>query len=274
MASGRLLTTRRRGTVGSARIGCSGWQYRHWRGTFYPPDLPQARWFAYYGARFNTVEVNNTFYRLPDASTFKAWKSKAPAGFLYSIKASRFLTHMKKMKDASEPVDRLFGRARVLGAALGPILYQLPTGWKVDIDRLRAFLRTIPARRRHTIEFRDPSWYTADVFSLLSRHRVTCCVHDMAGSATGQILVGPFVYLRLHGPAKYSGRYPERTLADWASWLAGQIRSGRDVFVYFNNDARGDAPHDAVRLREFVNVELRSGGHANVADSQTHRRGV
>jgi uncharacterized protein YecE (DUF72 family) len=238
--------------VERARVGCSGWQYRHWRGTFYPADLPQHQWFDYYATRFDTVEVNNTFYRLPDESTFRAWRARAPRGFLYAIKASRFLTHMKKLKDPAEPVDRLFSRAKVLSSTLGPVLYQLPPKWTIDIDRLGIFLRSLPPRRRHAIEFRDPSWYTGAVFSLLERYRATCCLHDMAGSATGPMVVGPYVYLRLHGPVKYSGRYPDDVLKNWAAWLAEQRRSGRPVFVYFNNDAGGDAPRDAARLRTFI----------------------
>jgi uncharacterized protein YecE (DUF72 family) len=233
-------------------IGCSGWQYRHWRGRFYPASIPQTKWFEYYASQFDTVEINNTFYRLPERSTFKAWKSRAPRQFRFSIKASRFLTHMKRLNEPKESIERLFAHARVLGHTLGPMLYQLPTGWPLNIDRLTVFLNTLPPRRRHAIEFRDPSWYTGEVFALLARYRVTCCLHDMAGSASGPVVVGPFVYLRLHGTAKYSGRYPDRTLMEWASWLVEQLRCGRPVFAYFNNDASGDAPYDAVRLRDFV----------------------
>jgi uncharacterized protein YecE (DUF72 family) len=253
----RARASRERRQAGAElRIGCSGWQYRHWRGSFYPPDLPQNRWFEYYAGRFDTVEVNNTFYRLPEASTFASWKSVAPRGFLYAIKASRFLTHMKKLKHPDEPLDRLFSRARALGPTLGPMLYQLPPGWTVNVERLAVFLRSLPARRRHAIEFRDASWYTSEVFRLLAGHRVTCCLHDMAGSATGRVAVGPFAYVRLHGPSKYTGRYSDGTLSEWASWLAEQLRSGRPVFAYFNNDARGDAPRDAIRLRELVKQQV------------------
>jgi uncharacterized protein YecE (DUF72 family) len=234
------------------RIGCSGWQYRHWRGTFYPPDLPQLRWFDYYASQFDTVEINNTFYRLPEATTFAAWNKRAPAGFLYAVKASRFITHMKKLKDPVDPLEQLFSRARSLGSTFGPVLYQLPPRWKLDIDRLNTFLRSLPKRRRHAIEFRDPSWYTDEVFALLTHHRVALCLHDMAGSATGLMAVGPFVYVRFHGPRKYSGRYEERVLDDWAMWLASQLRDGRSVFAYFNNDVGGHAPRDAIRLRIAV----------------------
>jgi uncharacterized protein YecE (DUF72 family) len=236
--------------LGQARIGCSGWQYRHWRGAFYPSDLPQTRWLEYYASQFNTVEINNTFYRLPEASAFATWRKRVPPGFLYTVKASRFLTHMKKLKDPKPPLDRLLSRARSLGQALGPILYQLPPRWNIDVARLTAFLRSLPRRRLHAIEFRDPSWYTDEVFELLTEHQVACCVHDMAGSATGRQRIGPFVYARFHGPARYSGRYDDRTLDDWAVWLAAHLQEGRPVFAYFNNDLGGHAPEDALRLRQ------------------------
>jgi uncharacterized protein YecE (DUF72 family) len=239
-------------TAMSARIGCSGWQYRHWRDNFYPPGLPQSRWFDHYATQFDTVEINNTFYRLPEAETFAAWKKRAPRGFLYAVKASRFLTHMKKLKDPAEPLERLFARAKKLGRTLGPVLYQLPPNWGVDVERLTAFLRLLPGRRHHAIEFRDPSWYRDDVFALLERYRVALCLHDMAGSATARIAVGPFVYARFHGPKKYNGRYDDRVLEDWGAWLAAQMGGGRPVYVYFNNDMGGHAPRDAVRLRSTV----------------------
>jgi len=241
------------GSRAEARVGCSGWQYRHWRGAFYPPELPQKQWLDYYASRFDTVEINNTFYRLPEASAFAEWKKRVPKTFVYAVKASRFLTHMKKLNDPAEPLDRLFSRARVLGHHLGPVLYQLPPRWAIDVDRLAVFLRSLPARRRHAIEFRDPSWYTDEVFRLLETHRVACCVHDMAGSATGRLAVGPFVYARFHGPTRYSGRYDDGTLDEWARWFADRLQEGAPVFAYFNNDAGGHAPRDALRLRQRLN---------------------
>jgi uncharacterized protein YecE (DUF72 family) len=237
-----------------ARIGCSGWQYKHWRGSFYPADLPAARWFDYYVTQFDTVEINNTFYRLPAGSTFAAWRQQAPSGFLYAIKASRFLTHMKKLNDPSEPLHRLFQRARMLRQTLGPVLYQLPPRWTVDRQRLATFLRALPARKKHAIEFRDRSWYRDDVFALLERHGVALCLHDMAGSATEKIAVGPFVYVRFHGPEKYSGRYADKTIEGWAVWLAARMRESRAVFGYFNNDAAAQAPRDAIRLRRAIAI--------------------
>jgi uncharacterized protein YecE (DUF72 family) len=239
-------------TRAALRVGCSGWQYKHWRGNFYPADLPQRLWFAHYASRFDTVEINNTFYRLPERATFSAWAKAAPPGFLYAVKASRYLTHMKKLKDPQEPLTRFFSRASALGRALGPVLYQLPPHWTADIPRLDEFLRQLPPRRRHAIEFRDPSWYRDEVLALLERHHVALCLHDMAGSATGKLAVGPFVYIRFHGPQKYGGRYRDEVLADWSQWIGERLDAGRPVFAYFNNDIGGHAPRDAARLRQVL----------------------
>src|SRR5687767_14193472 len=191
------------------RIGCSGWQYKHWRGDFYPEDLPQKRWFEHYASVFDTVEINNSFYRLPEAETFAQWASRAPMRFLFAVKASRFLTHMKKLKDPEEPVERFFSRARALRRHLGPVLYQLPPGFKLDYPRLEHFLQILPRDVRHVIEFRDPSWYADEVLALLERYSVALCLHDMPGSATERQRVGPFVYVRFHGASgRSNGSYP------------------------------------------------------------------
>jgi uncharacterized protein YecE (DUF72 family) len=235
-------------------IGCSGWQYRHWRGTFYPADMPAATWFAYYAARFDSVEANNTFYRLPAAETVSAWKAQAPDGFVYALKASRFLTHMKKLVDPDDPVHLFMSRAALLGRRLGPILYQLPPRFDLNLPRLERFLEALPTRSRFVIELRDPRWYDDRVYQLLTRHRIALCIHDMAGSSSGRLEVGPFVYLRLHGPTRYSGSYSDNALASWAHWCVERVAEGKGVYVYFNNDIGGDAPHDAQRLRQFIDA--------------------
>ena len=247
------------GLTQQIRIGCSGWQYRHWRGDFYPVDLPQRLWFSHYASIFDTVEINNSFYRLPPPATFAKWGEQAPRRFLYAVKASRFLTHMKKLKDPEDPLFRFFEGATQLGPHLGPVLYQLPPGWKVDLDRFEHFLRSLPSGQRHTVEFREPSWYDARVYSLLEKYGVALCLHDMQDSATGRLCVGPFVYVRFHhGTAKYGGRYPDDRLDGWADWLAQRAADGLDVFAYFNNDTGGHAPRDAVRLRERLRVRLKA----------------
>lgn len=235
------------------RIGCSGWQYRGWRGDFYPADLPLARWFSHYASKFDTVELNNSFYRLPEREMFVRWRRAAPAGFLFAVKASRYLTHMKKLKEPADALDRLFHSARGLGTRLGPMLYQLPPHWSRNTERLDEFLRQLPRGVRHAVEFRDPTWYTEQVYELLERRKVALCLHDMEGSASGRLDVGPFVYVRFHGSgAKYGGAYRDATLEDWADWLAERAADGKPVFAYFNNDVGGHAPRDAMRLREFM----------------------
>jgi uncharacterized protein YecE (DUF72 family) len=230
------------------KVGCSGWQYKHWRGVFYPAELPIAQWFRFYAGQFDTVEINNTFYRLPEPSVFARWRRQAPAGFVYSVKASRFITHMKKLKDPEEPLDHLCTRAALLGRAFGPLLFQLPPHWPVNHERLATFLQALPRDRRCAIEFRDPSWYGDSTLAALEAHGVALCLHDMAGSASGKERVGPFVYARFHGVTKYAGSYSDPALEGWAEWLALQIQSGAAVFAYFNNDADGQAPRDAARL--------------------------
>jgi uncharacterized protein YecE (DUF72 family) len=207
----------------------------------------------HYTARFETVEINNSFYRLPERATFATWARRAPPAFRFAVKASRFLTHMKKLKDPEEPIARLFSRMRALGAHLGPVLYQLPPGWKVDVERFAHFLGALPRDARHVIEFRDTSWYSPEVFRLMERRRIALCLHDMHGSATERARLGPFVYVRFHGAtSKYGGGYSEDRLRRWADWLNGEREDGCDVYAYFNNDVGGHAPRDAVTLRRLL----------------------
>jgi uncharacterized protein YecE (DUF72 family) len=229
------------------RIGCSGWQYKHWRGDFYPADVPADRWLEYYARAFDTVEINSSFYRLPDSTTVHAWRTRVPTDFLFAWKGSRFLTHMRKLKDPVDPLHRLFQRARLLKHKLGPVLYQLPPRWKRNRERFDGFLRSLPKGARHVVEFRDPSWYHDETFDAMQRHGVALCLHDMPGSMPPRKVVGPFVYLRFHGAdTRYRGGYSLNVLSSWANWLASV--GDRDVYVYFNNDAEGHAHRDAIKL--------------------------
>jgi uncharacterized protein YecE (DUF72 family) len=260
---------------GAVRIGCSGWQYKHWRGEFYPAELPQARWFAHYALHFDTVEINNSFYRLPDAATFGTWRDQAPTHFIYAVKASRFLTHMKKLEDPDDPLFRFFDNVKHLGPHLGPILYQLPPKWPLNLERFELFLRALaptwaratgsdstapfplPPAPYHVVEFREPSWYDDRVFRLLDRYHVALCLHDMPGSATGRMVAGPFIYVRFHfGESKYGGAYNDRRLDEWSAWLTEHATKGLDVFAYFNNDVKGHAPRDAIRLRQRMQKRM------------------
>jgi uncharacterized protein YecE (DUF72 family) len=232
------------------RIGCSGWQYKDWRGRFYPITLPQKEWLEFYAGMLDTVEVNNSFYRLPTETTFSNWRERTPKNFLFAVKASRYLTHIKRLKEPVEPLKLFWERARRLGPKLGPVLYQLPTRWEKNEKRFFTFLDALPNDPLQTIEFRDPSWYTDSVLRAIEAKGVALCLHDMPGSAPPREGIGPFIYVRFHGTeTKYRGGYPDKALQEWAGWLAGQARSGKSVYAYFNNDVGGHALHDAQTLK-------------------------
>jgi uncharacterized protein YecE (DUF72 family) len=235
------------------RIGCSGWNYAHWRGLFYPAGLPQRRWFGFYAEHFDTVEINNSFYRLPKAETFDKWRAAAPPGFCYAVKANRFLTQAKKLKDCAEPLARMMAPFRALGDRLGPILYQLPPRFRINLERLDQFLTLVPKDVVNVFEFRDRSWHVPETFALLDRHGAAFCVHDMAGSASERIAIGPAAYVRFHGAGgKYWGRYAEETLLSWADWVVAEAKAGRPVWAFFNNDVEAHAIHDALTLKAMV----------------------
>lgn len=243
------------------RVGCSGWVYAHWRGRFYPEKLAVKRWFAFYAEHFDTVEINNSFYRLPKAETFDAWREQAPSGFCYALKANRFLTQAKKLKDCEEPLERMMTPFRHLKPALGPILYQLPPRFRINLERLESFLQLIPKDVANIFEFRDKSWYTDDVYALLDRYDASFCAHDMPGSESLRIATGRAAYVRFHGgEAKYWGRYPDERLLDWVDWMLDQARNGRPVWAYFNNDAEAHAIHDALTLKAMI---AQSAGRAH-----------
>lgn len=251
------------------RIGCSGWNYRSWRGTFYPADLNPAEWLPFYASVFDTVELNGTFYRLPERSTFSKWRTQVPPGFVAAMKASRYLTHLKRLTDPEEPVARLFDRARGLGPVLGPVLYQLPPQMKLDLARLESFLRLLPRKVRgagaldHVFEFRDPSWYVPGVVELVAAHGASICLHDKLGSGYDADPAGPLTYVRFHGTSgHYHGSYDQRRLEAWAQRLVGETRRGQRVFAYFNNDPDAVATFNARTLREMVGAKAHAPVHA------------
>jgi uncharacterized protein YecE (DUF72 family) len=235
------------------RIGCSGWNYRHWRGPFYAEKLPQKAWFGHYAGTFGTVELNTSFYRLPTRETFAKWRDQAPPGFRYAVKAPRFITHMKKLLDCTDPVREFIERARNLGDTLGPLLYQLPPRLAFDRARTERFLDLLPPDLDHVLEFRETSWINEEVLALLDERAIGFCVHDMAGSVTPLWASGPLAYLRFHGgEGKYWGRYPDDRLLAAADWMVEQAQAGREVWAYFNNDIHAHAIDDALTLRAMV----------------------
>jgi uncharacterized protein YecE (DUF72 family) len=237
---------------GHARVGCSGWQYRDWRGVVYPEALPQRRWFEHYTTLFDTVELNATFYRLPALSTMDAWAAAAPPGFLYAVKLGAFGSHRMKLRDPQRWLANHVERVCRLGDALGPTLVQLPPRWRRDVTRLDEFFAAVPAALRWVLELREPSWIHDDVFATLKRHGVALCLHDLLPQQP-RVITADFTYVRFHGPnaveQRYHGRYGGRRLWRWAEWATDCLASGVDVFAYFNNDWHGNAVADATWLR-------------------------
>jgi uncharacterized protein YecE (DUF72 family) len=240
-------------TKGRIRIGTSGWNYHHWLGAFYPKGTRQQHLLAAYADRFDSVEINRTFYKLPAAKAVAAWREQSPADFLFAAKASRYLTHMKKLKDPEEPVARLLGCVEALGEKLGPLLFQLPPRWRANPDRLERFLEQLPGGHRYAFELRDPTWHADRVLELLSNRDAAFCIFDLAGERSPIEVTAGFIYIRLHGPgAAYQGSYDGRTLSGWARRILGWSEAGKDVYCYFDNDEKAYAPHDALRLKEMV----------------------
>jgi len=235
------------------RVGTSGWYYDHWRGRFYPEKLAKKDWFQYYAQHFDTVEINNTFYHLPKATTVSAWHDKAPPGFLFAVKASRYITHVKKLNDPAESLERFFDLVNLLKQHLGPVLYQLPPSLHKDLDRLDAFIQALPERDRAVFEFRHASWYDQETFDLLNERRVALCIHDMPGKAPPRVVTGDIAYIRFHGTTgRYAGHYTDAMLADWACWLKAQASNVRAIYAFFNNDVEGHAINNARMLRELL----------------------
>jgi uncharacterized protein YecE (DUF72 family) len=238
-------------------LGTSGWQYRHWRDTFYPKGVPQARWLEYYAERFAVVESNAAFYRLPARRTFEAWRDRTPQDFVMAVKASRYLTHIKRLKDAEPSIDLVIDRARGLGPKLGPVLLQLPPTLRLDVERLRDALHPFPTDIRVAVEFRHRSWYTDEVRDLLTRARVALCLVDRRGPQTPMWRTADWTYLRFHeGRASPRPCYGRAALGSWVDRLSAAWRHDEDVYVFFNNDPRACAIRDA---RVFALAARRDG---------------
>jgi uncharacterized protein YecE (DUF72 family) len=235
-------------------IGTSGWHYKHWLGgVFYPEGTRGSEMFQFYARHFNTVEINNSFYRLPLATTFDAWRESSPEGFCFAVKASRFITHMKKLKDPESSSAKFFLVAERLHEKLGPILFQLPPRWKVNVERLRQFLAALPKDHKYVIEFRDESWFVAPVYEVMRKYNVAFCIHDFADMKVPDEVTADFIYLRFHGPtsAKYFGSYSKVQLRRWAEKIE-RWREKVSVYGYFNNDPGGEAVRNALMLKSLL----------------------
>lgn len=226
-------------------VGTSGWQYADWRGRLYPEGVPQRLWLEHYAERFATVEVNNAFYRLPKLETFAAWRERTPADFIVAVKASRFLTHIKRLAEPEEPVGRLMERLAGLGDRLGPVLLQLPPNMPVDLERLDAALGFFPSSVRVAVELRHESWFTDTCRQLLTAHRAAFCLADGL-IRTPLWRTTDWGYVRFHrGLSAPLPCYGKKALASWAARLSELFAPGEDLYAYFNNDTLGCAPRDA-----------------------------
>jgi len=239
--------------AGEIRVGCSGWSYAHWRKRFYPEKLPAREHFAFYAQHFNTVELNNSFYRQPTRERFVSWAEQAPPGFLFAVKGSRYVTHIKRLAVEPKSIDLVVDAARGLDAKLGPILFQLQANFHLDLARLQRFVGLLPADGRFTLEFRHDSWLVPAVFGLLRAHRIALCIPDHPKMPKSFEITSDFTYIRMHLPPSGLG-YGERALQPWAERVIGWRHQELDVFVYFNNDMEGHAIKDAQTLIGLTQV--------------------
>lgn len=234
-------------------IGTSGWHYRHWKGPFYPADALSENFLAYYAEHFHTVEINNTYYQMPKEKTLIQWRDTVSEEFIFSVKASRYITHMKKLKDAVQPTSSFLEKVTVLGDKLGPILFQLPPRWHCNPERLNSFLKILPEGYRYAFEFRDPSWFNNETYDTLAENRSAFCIYDLDRNLSPKIVTADFVYIRLHGPnGAYKGEYTTEVLAGWADELSTWLREGKEIYCYFDNDEKGYAAKDSLRLQGMI----------------------
>ncbi len=234
-------------------IGTSGWHYDHWRHRFYPENLAKAAWLGFYATHFNTVELNNSFYRLPSEDAFANWRDSSPASFTFAVKVSRFITHIKRLKDTGDAVEKFISRAKILGGKLGPLLYQLPPNMHRDDERLASLLATLPRGIRHVFEFRHQSWLEEGVFAILRKYNVGLCVFDMPSLTCPLVTTADFAYIRFHGSTGlYSSCYSDEELADWTKRLANLAANLKATYIYFNNDAEAFAVKNAMTLGGYL----------------------
>ncbi|MBV8571152.1 MAG: DUF72 domain-containing protein [Acidobacteriaceae bacterium] len=241
--------------MGEVWIGTSGWHYKHWIGAFYPARTPPAKMLGYYIDRFNTVELNNSFYHLPKEPALHHWRESTPDIFCFAAKGSRFLTHMKKLSDPEQGLQKFMAAIEILGPKLGPILFQLPPNWELNLERFAHFLEVLPRYHRYAFEFRNPTWHVAPVYELMKRHNAAYCIFDLAGYQSPLEVIADFAYIRLHGPGgKYQGTYSEDALTLWAQRICNWRRTLRAVYCYFDNDDSGYAPRNALQLKELIST--------------------
>lgn len=234
-------------------IGTSGWFYEHWYGNFYPEGLSKDKLLLHYSKFFNTVELNNTFYHLPKEKTVRMWEKKVYKNFLFSVKASRFITHIKKLKNIKGPLKLFLDRAVLLKGKLGPILFQLPPAFKRNDDIMERFFKALPKGYNWVMEFRNESWLTKDVFDIMRKYKVAFCIPSMPKFPVVLEATAPFSYIRMHGGSVlYGSNYSKNEIKEWATNIKGFLKNGLNVYIYFNNDAYGYAVKNALTLKEML----------------------
>jgi uncharacterized protein YecE (DUF72 family) len=242
-----------RHTGARIRVGCSGWHYEDWRGRVYPTELAKSRWLNFYSGVFDTVELNNTFYRLPSETAVTRWAEATGDDFVFAVKGSRYITHVRRLNDVEPAVQQFVERLSTLGSKLGPVLWQLPPGTSRDDTRLEAFLRLLPTSPRNVIEFRHASWRNEDIYSMLRCYGVALCLIDMPGFRSAPIATTDFIYVRFHGADRlYSSSYELAGLERWAGDIRGLSEGVRSVYAYFNNDVNAYAVDNALTLRRLL----------------------
>ena len=239
--------------MGAVYIGTSGWSYKSWDAAFYPPDLPKNKQFEFYASQFLTVEINATFYRLPTLKMVRGWRDKAPDGFVFAVKGSRFITHMKRLANLKDAVQRYFRRIHALEKRIGVVLWQLPPNFQKNIERLENFLRRLPKQYRHAVEFRHISWIEEEVFELLRSYQAAHVSVSSLGMPMNLTVTSDIVYIRFHGLQGGAAHdYNGDELKPWAKHIREQSKAGQQVYVYFNNDANVRAPANAKLLIEMT----------------------
>ena len=234
-------------------IGTSGWHYDHWRDRFYPGELIKARWLEFYASHFTTVELNNSFYRLPSEAAFADWYRSSPPNFTFAVKVSRFITHIKRLRNIGDAVQKFIARATILREKLGPLLYQLPPNMHRNDEVLEAFLSTLPRGMKHVFEFRHQSWFNQNVFDALHKYNTGFCIFDMPSVSCPLVATADFAYVRFHGSTGlYSSYYSDEELADWARKLVDLSAKLKAIYIYFNNDAEAFAVRNAITLRGYL----------------------
>ena len=239
-------------------IGTSGWHYGQWLGPFYPENLPEEKWLPYYSERLPTVEINSSFYQLPSLDTLKIWRDTVPTDFVFSIQASRYVTHSKKLTDPGHGVEAMLKRLEILGDRLGPLLFQLPPNWGYNGRRLRQFFEIWPETKRCAFEFRDASWINPETMAILSKNEAAFCIYDVGQYRTPCQVTADFVYLRMHGPGEaFQGKYEAQALGAWADTFSAWSDQGLEIFCYFDNDRFGQAARNAMELWEIIDAKSR-----------------